>query len=380
MKSQRRVGGVCIALALAGTLAACGSTSSATTGPTTSSSTSSPAGASTSSGSASSPAGMSSSIATSAAGGSAVAFDSPEANLPTIKVPKIIPGTKCSIGYQNVFAAVPALKAEQDAAQKEAERLGCTFRPVDDQATPVNQVNHMNQFIAQNVNAIVVFPNVSTALAPSVATAVGHGIFVLGENAPPQVGVLPLDGYSTNGVQGVDTETYLRVKSIAEKSPGASVALLGLGAPVQVVTYYTARTKYWADKFGLNVLGEVDAQADSPAGVAPAMSAILAKYPKVQAVFAYNDTAAVASSAIAASSGRKDILISGGDGSANAIEAIKAGAVFNTVQPQILTRGTLLMDAAYDLITKQNLPLPKTFGVPVKLITQANAADATPIG
>lgn len=309
-----------------------------------------------------------------------VAFDSAEANLPTIKVPQVVAGTKCSIGYQNVFAAVPALKAEQDAAQAEAQRLGCTFAAVDDQAAPVNQVNHMEQFIAQDVNAIVVFPNVSSALAPSVAKATAQGIFVLGENAPPQADATPLEGYSTNGVQGVDTETYLRVKSVADAKPGASFALLGLGAPVQVVTYYTARTKYWADKFGLKFLGQTDAQTDNPAGQATAMSAILARYPDVQAVFTYNDTAAVSAASIAGSTGRSDIMISGGDGSANAISAIKDGTVFNTVQPQILQRGKMLMDAAYSLITKQNLPLPKTFGVPVTVITKDNAATAAPIG
>lgn len=308
-----------------------------------------------------------------------VPFDSVESKLPSIGVPKIVAGTQCSIGYQNVFAAVPALKAEQDAAQKEAERLGCSFMAVDDQAAPVNQVNHMNQFIAQKVNAIIVFPNVSSALAPSVSQAVSHGIFVLGQNAPPQADVAPLQGYSTNGVQGVDTETYMRVKSIAQKSPGVSFAVMGLAAPVQVVTYYTDRTKYWAERFGLNFLGQVDAQSDDPAGQATAMSAILARYPKTQALFTYNDTAAVSASSIAGSSG-KTILISGGDGSTNAINAIKSGRVFNTVQPQILTRGPLLVDAAYDLITKQNLPLPKTFGVPVTLITQENAGSVTPVG
>lgn len=308
-----------------------------------------------------------------------VPFDSAESKLPSIGVPKVVAGTQCSIGYQNVFAAVPALKAEQDAAQREAERLGCTFMAVDDQAAPVNQVNHMNQFIAQNVNAIIVFPNVSSALAPSVTQAVSRGIFVLGQNAPPQADAAPLQGYSTNGVQGVDTETYMRVKSIAQKSPGAGFAVMGLAAPVQVVTYYTDRTKYWAEKFGLNFLGQIDAQSDDPAGQATAMSAILAKYPKTQALFTYNDTAAVSSSSIAGSSG-KNILISGGDGSTNAINAIKSGKVFNTVQPQILTRGPLLVDAAYDLITKQNLPLPKTFGVPVTLITQENAGAITPVG
>ena len=38
------------------------------------------------------------------------------------------------------------------------------------------------------------------------------------------------------------------------------------------------------------------------------------------------------------------------------------------------------MDAAYDLITKQNLPLPAELGVPVKLITKSDVNSSTPIG
>jgi ABC-type sugar transport system substrate-binding protein len=110
------------------------------------------------------------------------------------------------------------------------------------------------------------------------------------------------------------------------------------------------------------------------------MSAILGKYPSLQALFTFSDNSAVGAAAVADSSGKGSILISGGDGSSNAINQIKAGKIYNTPQPDFLLTGKLMVDAAYDEITKQNLPLPAKFGVPVTLIDKSNAGSASPIG
>lgn len=320
------------------------------------------------------------SATSSAASGTSIAYDGPEQNLPTIKVPTIKAGTKCKIGYQNIIASVPAQKAEQDAAGAEAKRLGCSFIAVDDMVTPTTQVNNFNQLITQKVNAIIVFPIVSSALTPSLAKAKTAGVFVLGQSAPIAASDKPIPGYSTNALHMSDTEAYLRVKSVAAASPGANFVEMGLAAPVELLQYYATRTKYWAAKFGLHYLGQIDAANDNPAGYSAATSAIVGKYPKMQALFTFSDNSAVGASAVLQSSGKKNVLISGGDGSKNAIDAIKAGKVFNSPQPDFLATGRLLVDAAYNLITKQNLPLPASFGVAVKLIDKTNAATATAIG
>ena len=170
------------------------------------------------------------------------------------------------------------------------------------------------------------------------------------------------------------------MKDIAARKPGATFAEMGLAAPVELLQYYSARTKYWAAKFGLKYLGEIDSQQDNPSAYAAATSAILGKYPTVGALFTFSDNSAVGAATVARTSGKTDLLISGGDGSQEAITAITAGRMTNTPQPDFLASGRMLVWAAYDLVTKQNLPIPRTLGVPVKLITKENAGSATAIG
>jgi ABC-type sugar transport system substrate-binding protein len=329
----------------------------------------------------SSPSGNSSSGGgTSAAKAINIPYSGPEEHYQTIGVPTIKTGTKCTIGYQDIIESVPAQKAEQDAAGAEAKRLGCGYIALNDQVTPTTQVNNFNQLVAQKVSAIIVFPIVSSSLTPSLAKAKAAGIYVLGQSAPVAADDPAIPGYSTNMLHMSDTEAYLRVKSVAAAKPGATFVEMGLAAPVQLLQYYAARTKYWAAKFGLKYLGEIDAAQDNPAGYAQATSAIIAKYPTMQALFTFSDNSAVGAAAVIKSSGKSGILISGADGSEEAFNAIRAGTVFNTPQPNFLESGKMLVDAAYDLITKQNLPLPADLGVPVVLITKANVNSETPIG
>ncbi|HET9969417.1 MAG TPA: sugar ABC transporter substrate-binding protein [Streptosporangiaceae bacterium] len=363
MKRQTfRVSALSVATVAALALSACGSSGSSTS---TGSGTSASTGASASG---------------SAAAATNISYSGPEEHYQTLSAPTVKAGTKCTIGYQDIIESVPAQKAEQDAAGAEAAKLGCKYIALDDQVTPTTQVNNFNQLVAQKVSAIIVFPIVASSLTPSLAKAKAAGIFVLGQSAPVAAGDKPIPGYSTNMLHMSDTEAYLRVKSVAAAKPGASFAEMGLAAPVELLQYYAARTKYWAAKFGLHYLGEIDAATDNPAGYSQAASAILAKYPTMQALMTFSDNSAVGAAAVVRSSGKSGILISGADGSEEAFNAIKAGTVFNSPQPDFLASGRMLVDAAYDLITKQNLPLPADLGVPVKLITKENVDSSAPIG
>ena len=333
-----------------------------------------------SSGSQSASGGDSSPAGTSAAAPASIPYSGPEANYKTISSPSVKAGTKCTIGYQDIIESVPAQDAEQNAAQAEAKRLGCGFTALNDQVTPTTQVNNFDQLVAQKVSAIIVFPIVASSLTPSLAKAKAAGTYVLGQSAPVAANDPAIPGYSTNMLHMSDTEAYLRVKSVAAAKPGASFVEMGLAAPVEVLQYYAARTKYWAAKFGLHYLGEIDSAQDNPGGYAAAAAAIVAKYPAMQVLFTFSDNSAVGSASVIRTSGKTGILISGADGSSESFNAIKAGTVFNSPQPDFLASARELVDAAYDLITKQNLPLPADIGVPVKLITKANVDSSTPIG
>jgi ABC-type sugar transport system substrate-binding protein len=89
------------------------------------------------------------------------------------------------------------------------------------------------------------------------------------------------------------------------------------------------------------------------------------------AVVGYNDPSAVGASIAARSAGRK-ITIVGLNGDSAGLQAVKSGKLVATVRVDPVGWGIETTKAAYSLITKQNLPLPKILVRPAELVTKAN--------
>jgi ribose transport system substrate-binding protein len=284
----------------------------------------------------------------------------------------------CKIGYQNIYSAIPALKAAQDAAEAEAKALGCDFIALDDKLTPTTQVDNFNQLIAQGVDAILVYPIVADGLTPSIKKAQEAGIKIVAQDTPVDASQPLLPGYDSIVLQGFDTAAYLRAAGIAKAQPGASFGIIGLGAPVEAVAYFNDRTKYWAEKFGLKFLGRQDVTSDDAAAAASTASGMFAKYPDMDALFCYNDNTAVAAATVAKSSGKSDVKIVGNNGQSSAFEAIKAGDMFSTQLTDTAGLGKQMVDGAYNLIA--GVEVPERVVVNVEQVDKDTVDDLTPIG
>jgi ABC-type sugar transport system substrate-binding protein len=205
------------------------------------------------------------------------------------------------------------------------------------------------------------------------------GIPVISDTTPPSLEEELPAGYVSRVTQGWDQVAYLRAKHVAEESPGAEFAILGLAAPVTSLEYLGERTKYWAEKFGLKFAGQIDAQEDNPSAASTAMSAIVGKYPDVGAVFAYNDNAAVAASTVAKAS-QSEAEICGGNGQKEAFQAIESGSMSCTVLIDFDTIGQQLVQGAYNSIAEPETKLPETIVPPVQLVDSETVGELTPIG
>jgi ribose transport system substrate-binding protein len=354
--SLRRILLVAAAAVTVVSLAACGSSSTTST-PTTASTSSTPAASSTN-----------------------LPYNGPEKGLPTSYGTVLRkPGTHCVIGYQDLYAEQLSLSAQTAGAEKEAARLGCAIDLLNDNLSLTTQVSDFADLLAKKVSAIVVYPLVPSGLQPSINQAKAAHIPVIAQQVPVDPGQPTPSGYATSILQGFDFSAYSRAKNIAAADPGASFVVQGLAAPVAALEYLAVREKYWGEKFGLKFLGEVDNQTDTPAGYIAAMTGIVAKYPTVKAVMCYTDDCSVADAGVVKSSGKSGILLSAQTGSPSAYAAIKAGTVFDTYQPDWQAVGQLSVDAAYDLITKQNLPLPKITVVKWTVIDKSNVDSNTPV-
>lgn len=302
-----------------------------------------------------------------------------EASLPTAYAkPAKKAGTKCTIGFQNPSAQNETLSSWQKAVQAEAKVYGCKVIALDDKLSPDQQVTNMQQLLAQKVNVIIFYPLDPKATVPVLKQAKAKGVPVLavdGTFGSPKATAPYLPYIASQVWQGRDIQAYIQMQELAKETPHAKVGLIGIGAPVPALKYLTQRQAYWAKKFGLTVVGSADNPTDDVAGGQTAANGLLQRYSQMNAIVGYNDPSAIGAYTASRGVGRKLTLI-GCNGSSDGLAAIKGGREAATVQVDVVGWGVQQVYAAYSLITKQHVNLPKIIVRPSLLITKANIGTA----
>jgi ribose transport system substrate-binding protein len=286
-----------------------------------------------------------------------------------LKEPKEVPGTSFKVGFLNTNGGQPILLAMQKAAKAEVEKLGGTFIALDASSDPQKQASQMNQVIAQKVDVIIVDPTVAAALRPGIDAAKKAGIPVVAIGTPPDQTNPPVPGVETSISQGFDYSVYRTMKALAAEHPGATFASMGLSIPVDQLIFMLSRIEYWGTKFGLKFEGKVDTPNDNPMGFGPAATTILTKYPDVDFIVTFNDESAVAAATTVATSGKHAQIVTPNAAQGIARDAIKAGRLAMVYRVPWEQQGVQSVWAAYDALTKQNLPLPKFITVPGYVVT-----------
>jgi len=298
-----------------------------------------------------------------------------EAKLPTqYPVPAKKAGTKCTIGFQNPTAQNETLDAWQKGVKATAKVYGCKVIALDDKLSPDQQVTNMQQLLAQKVNAIIFYPLDPKATVPVLKQAKKHNVPVIATDATfgSTTATAPYLPYVTTQVwQGRDIQAFDQARQLSKQLPHAKVGLIGIGAPVPALKYLNGRQRFWAKKFGLTVVGSQDNPSDDVTGGESAANGLLQRYSDMNAVIGYNDPSAIGAFTAARGLSRK-LTIVGLNGSSDGLAAVRAGHEAATVQVDAVGWGVQEVRAAYDLITKQHLPLPKIIVRPSTLVTKAN--------
>ena len=294
-----------------------------------------------------------------------------EAELPTAyEAPEMQEGTSCKIGFQNPVAANEFLGFVQKAMIAEAKGFGCTVVALDDALSPDKQVSNMQQLLGQNVDAIIFYPLDPRATKPVLQRAQKQKVPVIAIDASfGKTDPVPL--IATQVWQGRDIQAFLQAHALAEEKPDAKVGLIGIGIPVPAIKYLTERQKHFAEEEDLTVIDTQDNPSDDVTGGEKAANALLQRNQDVDSVIGYNDPSALGAVIAARATGR-DITVVGLNGSSDGIDGVKTGKLIATVQVDPIGIGAQTADAAYSLITKQNLPLPHIVLRPGRLVTKAN--------
>lgn len=294
-----------------------------------------------------------------------------EAKLPTQYAPPAIrAGARCTIGFQNPVAANETLSYLQRAIVAEGKRLKCRVITLDDALSVDKQVSNMQQLLAQKVGAIIFYPLDPRATAPVLRRAKSQNVPVIAIDASFG-STKPVANITTQVWQGRDIQAYLQAQALARAKPRAKVGLIGIGVPVPALKYLNAREAYWAKQFGATVLGTQDNPTDDVTGGEQAANGLVQRYQEMDAVIGYNDPSALGAVAAARGAGRR-LTVIGLNGSSDGLAAVRDGRIAATVQVDPVGWGVQTARAAYSLITKQNLPLPRIVVRPARLITKAN--------
>lgn len=290
--------------------------------------------------------------------------------LPT---PKVEAGAKFTVGYLNISEGNSVLLAMQNAAKAETEALGGRFIALDAQLNQQLQASEMQQLIAQHVSAIVAYPIVPGALAPEIAEAKKAGIPYISLGNPADVTKPPTAGAATTINQAFDYEAYETMKALAQQHPGQQFAEMGLAVPVESLVFLTSRIQYWGIHFGLKFDGQVDSQSDTPAGMAPAATTILTKYPDAKIIVGYQDQSVLAEITAAQTLGRTSIAFATPNSGQKIAQApLLAGSLEVVYRTPWEEMGKQSAIAAYDAAVN-HLTLPAYVNVVSYLVTKANA-------
>jgi ribose transport system substrate-binding protein len=230
--------------------------------------------------------------------------------------------------------------------------VGAEFLSADANLSPSKQVADIDTFIQQKVNGVS-----SWTLDQGAATAVyqraqNAGVSIVTENSPGQY-VSTVFAQEQNVTRKAQEDA---AKFMATIYPGGKLIIVG-GEPVPYILYVTRNMEIAAKEAGLTVVKRQDNLTDQADGAHVIVQDLLTKYPDVNAVWCFNDRSALGVSAAIRAAGKKvyntakplegGVIITGMNGTQEALEAVKAGVITATYEGQSEKVGAAEIELMY---------------------------------
>ncbi len=261
----------------------------------------------------------------------------------------------------------PYFVSMDNAIQAMAKKNETKITVADAQNDSATQLNDVQNFISQNVDAILINPVDSDAIVPAIKAANTAHIPVICMDRGTNGGTVLTTVASDNVAAG-----KMAAQAI-EKLVGSKAKVLELsGTPGASATI--DRGKGFNDEakvLGLNILSSQSANFDRTTGLNTTQN-MLQSHSGVQAIFAQNDEMALGAAKAVQAAGAK-IAIFGIDGEAETHTAIKNGTITGTIAQQPAKIGEMALQAAFDYY--QGKTVPKVINSPIYLVTKDNVNE-----
>ncbi|MFC7451154.1 sugar ABC transporter substrate-binding protein [Rhodococcus daqingensis] len=292
-------------------------------------------------------------------------------------------GAGSGVGQGEVTVAysspVMAQEAQQDTVfglESAAESLGWTIKVYDANLSADAQVSNVQTMIDQDVSALTSWSLDAGAVGGVYSNAQSAGIPVIGMNSGG-AGVSSSTWWAVNRCDpGGPLEQLAKMFAVAK--PDMKIIIMG-GPPVPSVEANTECFTRAAEEAGLDIIASQSNTQDTTANAAALAQDLLTAHSDVEAFWAYNDASALGISAAIAGSGRtvstgtgSGIMVTGINGDAAAIDAIRQGRMTATIDANAVANGWVAVAAMRDAINGET---EKTYVVDTDIIDGNNIAD-----
>lgn len=257
-----------------------------------------------------------------------------------------------------------------DAIAKKAEQEGVELITVDAERSALKQVEQVESFIAQNVDAIIMNPCEVEASSPAVTKALAAKIPIINVNS--ETSAKPTAFVGSDDVESA----RIAMKFIAEKLGGKGNVLMMhgyMGQAAQIKREQGAR-EILKQYPGLKLLAHQTAEWDRAKAMSLMENWIQSYGSQINAVFAQNDEMGLGAAKALADAGLKDkIIVVSIDAIPDGLQAVKKGALDATVFQNAEQQGAKAIEIALKSIKGQ--PYEKETLIPFQLVTKANLAE-----
>lgn len=258
----------------------------------------------------------------------------------------------------------PYFVAMKDGLDKAAKEQGLEMKVADAQDDAARQTDDIQNFISQNVDAILINPVDSDAIVPAIKSANAANIPVILIDRGSNGGEVLTTVASDNVAAGKMAAEFV-VEQLGEKAKVFELS----GTPGASATVDRGNGFNEIAKEKLNVLSSQSASFDRAKALNTAQNMIQANK-DVQVIYAQNDEMALGAAQAVKASGLENVIIIGIDGQPDAHEAIEKGDITATIAQQPAKMGEIAIQAAIDYY--QGKTVEKETVSPIFLVTKDN--------
>lgn len=282
--------------------------------------------------------------------------------------------TKPLIAYIPPVIANPAIKAMNDAISLKAKSLGMNFATIGGDYNPQAQIVAVDAAIQRKVNAILIWPLDPKGIQPSFDKARKAGIKIFAVWSPKVPGIVANFQYDDFGAS-----KKVAMAAAAELKQQGKECAVGIIEGIPVVDILRNRNlglAAGAKAGGCTILEHTVNQKDNSDGAQPIAAGWKTKHgSKMTAILAYNDPSALG--AVAVAGGDFNPLITGMNGDALGVSAVKSGAMFATGSAPNVEVGNAMAQAAYNTLVAKKV-VPRQINFPIEILTKANVGTYKP--